>query len=122
MALNIEDPDKYVGKDSFTTFALGFRPFFLLAGFSALLLILFWFLQLTGKISVSGYYTPTGWHAHEMLFGYTLAAVAGFFLTVVPNWTRASAQKGPVLMLLAALWVLGRVVMWGQGLWADALP
>jgi len=108
MALNIEDPDKYVSKDSFTPFALGFRPFFLLAGFSALLLILFWFLQLTGKISISGYYTPTGWHAHEMLFGYTSAVIAGFLLTAAGNWTGIKMINGWRLVLLTVVFLSGR--------------
>lgn len=108
MALNIEDPDKYVSKDSYAPFALGFRPFFLLAGISAPLLILLWFLQLTGKISVSGYYTPTGWHAHEMLFGYTAAVIAGFLLTAAGNWTGIKMINGWRLVLLTVVFLLGR--------------
>ena len=108
MALNIEDPDKYVSKDSYAPFALGFRPFFLLAGFSAVLLILLWFLQLTGNVSVSGYYTPTGWHAHEMLFGYTAAVVAGFLLTAAGNWTGIKMIRGWRLMLLTVVFLAGR--------------
>lgn len=108
MALNIEDPDKYVSKDSYAPFALGFRPFFLLAGFSAVLLIMLWFLQLTGQISISGYYTPTGWHAHEMLFGYSAAVVAGFILTAAGNWTGIKMIRGWRLMLLTAVFLAGR--------------
>ena len=108
MALNIDDPDKYVSKDSFTPFALGFRPFFLLAGVSAPLLMLLWFFQLTGKISVSGYYTPTGWHAHEMLFGYTAAVVAGFLLTAAGNWTGIKMIRGWRLVLLTLVFLAGR--------------
>jgi uncharacterized protein involved in response to NO len=108
MALNIEDPDKYVSKDSYAPFALGFRPFFLLAGFSAVLLILLWFLQLSGQISISGYYTPTGWHAHEMLFGYSAAVVAGFILTAAGNWTGIKMIRGWRLMLLTAVFLAGR--------------
>lgn len=108
MALNIEDPEKYVSKDSYAPFALGFRPFFLLAGFSAVLLIILWFLQLSGKISVSGYYTPTGWHAHEMLFGYTAAVIAGFLLTAAGNWTGIKMINGWRLMLLTVVFLAGR--------------
>ena len=54
MALNIDDPDTHVSKDSYAPFALGFRPFFLLAGFSAVLLIFLWLMQLLGTVSVSG--------------------------------------------------------------------
>lgn len=109
MALNIEDPDKQVSKDSFVPFALGFRPFFLLAGLSAVLLILLWFLQLTGKVTVSGYYTPTGWHAHEMLFGYTVAVISGFLLTAAGNWTGIKIVNGWRLMLLTVVFLAGRL-------------
>ncbi|MCW8900070.1 MAG: NnrS family protein [Gammaproteobacteria bacterium] len=108
MAFNIEDPDKYVSKNSYAPFALGFRPFFLLAGLSAVLLIFLWFLQLTGKISISGYYTPTGWHAHEMLFGYTAAVIAGFLLTAAGNWTGIKMINGWRLMLLTIVFLAGR--------------
>ena len=108
MALNIDDPDKYVSKDSFTPFALGFRPFFLLAAVSAPLLILLWLFQLTGKVSVSGYYTPTGWHAHEMLFGYAAAVIAGFLLTAAGNWTGAKMIRGWRLALLSVVFLAGR--------------
>ena len=110
MALNIDDPDTHISKDSFTPFALGFRPFFILAAISALLLILLWFFQLTGRISVSGYYTPTGWHAHEMLFGYTAAVIAGFLLTAVGNWTGIKMISGWRLILLSIVFLAGRVI------------
>ncbi len=96
-------------------FSFGFRPFFLLAGLFAVVAIGAWILAYTGKVDLGLRTSPALWHAHEMLFGYTSAAMAGFFLTVVPNWTRVQAKKGPVLIVFAALWLLGRVVMWGQG-------
>ena len=64
-------------------FALGFRPFYLLAGAYAALSVPLWALQYSGAL-------PAGnplWHAHEMLFGYTFAVIAGFLLTAVRNWT-----------------------------------
>ena len=108
MALNIEDPEKYAAKNSFALFALGFRPFFLLAAFSAPLLILLWIMQLLGNVSISGYYTPTGWHAHEMLFGYTAAVIAGFLLTAAGNWTGIKMINGWRLILLTIVFLLGR--------------
>jgi uncharacterized protein involved in response to NO len=50
------------------------------------------------------------WHAHEMLFGYISAAIGGFFLTAVPNWTGARPVSGRALMMLSGLWLAGRVV------------
>ena len=108
MALNIEDPDTHVSKDSYVPFASGFRPFFLLAGFSAPLLIFLWIMQLLGKISVSGYYTTTGWHAHEMLFGYVAAVIAGFLLTAAGNWTGIKMINGWRLIFLTLIFLSGR--------------
>ena len=114
--LRIEDPSATpptpVG--GFALFNYGFRPFFFAAGLFAVLGVGVWLLMYTGQVDLGLVEVPQRWHAHEMLFGYTMAAVAGFFLTVVPNWTSASAQKGPMLMVLAALWLLGRVFMWAQ--------
>ena len=118
--VRIEDPFAQpataVGK--FALFNLGFRVFFFVAGLFAVVSVGAWLFMYTGQIELGLTDVPARWHAHEMLFGYTMAVVAGFFLTVVPNWTRAKAQKGPILMALSALWVLGRVVEWNQ----DILP
>jgi uncharacterized protein involved in response to NO len=114
--LNIEDPRSPAPAPlgGLALFNFGFRPFFLAAGLFAVLSIGVWLLQYAGHADLGLMSTPALWHAHEMLFGYSMAAVAGFFLTVVPNWTRAKAQKGPVLIVLAVLWLLGRVAMWSQ--------
>ena len=50
-------------------------------------------------------------HAHEMLFGYTTAIIAGFLLTAVRNWTHELTVSGMPLMALVALWVCGRVLV-----------
>lgn len=106
MPVQIEDPD--CNNKIFSLFALGFRPFFLLAALAASSLIVLWLLQLSGKISLSGYYTPTGWHAHEMLFGYTVAVIAGFLLTAAGNWTGVKIINGWRLALLSIIFLLGR--------------
>ncbi len=54
---------------------------------------------------------PFTWHAHEMLFGYTIAIIAGFFLTAVPNWTGTAPVRGAMLVLLTATWLAGRVAV-----------
>lgn len=108
MVLNIEDPDNNVDKNTFALFALGFRPFFLFAAFFAPVLIALWLLQLSGGISISGYYSPAGWHAHEMLFGYTVAVIAGFLLTAAGNWTGIKMINGWRLVLLSIVFLLGR--------------
>lgn len=115
--VRIDDPfvEKPQPQGGFALFNFGFRPFFFFAGLFAVLSIGAWLSVYAGYSDLALSMSATTWHAHEMLYGYTLAAVAGFFLTVVPNWTRAKAQKGPVLMVLVGLWLLGRVLVWGQG-------
>lgn len=92
-------------------FNLGFRPFFLLAGVFATLIIPLWLAILTGLWPAPPYLGPVGWHAHEMLFGYTMAVVAGFLLTAVRNWTGLPTPTGPLLAGLALLWLTARVAL-----------
>ncbi len=94
----------------FALWQLGFRPFYLLAGAFASLSILLWVCQYTGHLAI-GYLRTPAWHSHEMLFGYTMAVVAGFLLTAVRNWTGLPTPSGAPLAALAALWVTGRVLM-----------
>ncbi len=49
------------------------------------------------------------WHVHEMLFGFAAAAVAGFLLTAIPNWTGRMPLQGVPLIVLASLWLAGRI-------------
>ncbi len=93
----------------FALFALGFRPFFLGAGVAALALMGLWLAVLAGHVSAPGYYPGTGWHAHEMLFGYVGAVIAGFLLTAVRNWTGMPTPAGARLAGLAGLWLAARV-------------
>ncbi len=94
----------------FALWNLGFRPFYLLASSYAALVVLYWALQYAGAIPAARARSPA-WHGHEMLFGYTLAVVAGFLLTAVRNWTSRPTPSGVPLMLLAALWVAGRMLV-----------
>lgn len=90
-------------------FSYGFRPFFLLAGWYALIGIGAWlWVYSTGAAWSSGL-PAAQWHAHEMLFGFVVAAIAGFMLTAVPSWTGSRGFGGRPLVLLTALWLLGRI-------------
>lgn len=89
----------------------GFRPFFLLAAAFALLAMIAWIGALTFGWDVGGSYGALNWHAHEMLFGYTSAALAGFMLTAIPNWTGRLPVSGLRLLGLVALWLAGRAAM-----------
>jgi uncharacterized protein involved in response to NO len=90
--------------------ALGFRPFFLLAGISAVLLIGLWLLNFNHEYILANQYGPAIWHSHEMLFGYTTAVIAGFLLTAVRNWTGINTLNHGPLAGLATLWLAGRVL------------
>ena len=86
----------------------GFRPFFLLGALWAALAMLLWVFMLTGRDVLPTAFDAVSWHAHEMLFGYLGAVMAGFLLTAVPNWTGRLPVTGWPLLGLATLWVLGR--------------
>ena len=55
----------------------GFPTVFLLAALSALALFALWPFS-GGALALLAHYDPVSWHAHEMLFGYSVAVIAGF--------------------------------------------
>jgi len=87
----------------------GFRPFFFLAALDAGLAIPVWLRAYFGGYDVGGPFGGMQWHAHEMLFGYLAAVIAGFVLTAIPNWTGRLPLSGMPLLLLVGLWLAGRV-------------
>ncbi len=90
---------------------LGFRPFFLAAGLYALVGMLLWTaLYSFNWQGLHSDYPSTTWHAHEMVFGYAAAVVAGFLLTAIKNWTGLQTLNGTPLLLLAGLWLAARVL------------
>ena len=89
----------------------GFRPFFFGAAVWALLAMALWVPMLSGHLMLPTAFDPVSWHAHEFLFGYLGAVVAGFLLTAVPNWTGRLPIVGWWLGMLAGLWLVGRVVV-----------
>ena len=90
----------------FALFELGFRPFYLLAGAYAALSVAFWGLEYAGWLPGPGLL----WHAHEMLFGYTFAVITGFLFTAVRNWTALPTPSGAHLAVIAALWLMARIL------------
>lgn len=115
-------PPAVVRAGSISAFlALGFRPFFLLAGLTAVLTMASWIGWLAihgrgGTVTGSTTHFPALlWHGHEMVYGYVPAVIAGFFLTAMPNWTGLPAIRGRALAGLVALWLAGRAVVWAGG-------
>ncbi|WP_259780211.1 NnrS family protein [Aestuariispira ectoiniformans] len=101
-----------------TLFSFGFRPFFLAVGIYAPLVLILWIAYIAFGLPVPLPEQAVLWHAHEMLFGVVVAALAGFILTAITNWTNAAPLKGRALMALFALWLAGRAAVFAF----DALP
>jgi uncharacterized protein involved in response to NO len=89
----------------------GFRPFFLLGAVYAGLGILIWLPLFFGNLSIPTAFSPLDWHVHEMLYGYLPAAMTGFLLTAIPNWTGRLPLQGAELAVLVAVWIAGRVAV-----------
>ena len=89
---------------------LGFRPFYLLASLFAALSVALWAAQYSGRLP-GAYLAGSVWHAHEMLFGYTMPVIAGFLFTAVRNWTQRPTPHGPLLAAFALLWIAGRILV-----------
>ena len=94
----------------------GFRPFFLLGAVWAALAMMLWVFMLAGALSLPTRFDPVSWHAHEFLFGYLGAIIAGFVLTAVPNWTGRLPVVGWSLGGLVLLWAAGRAAVLMSGL------
>jgi uncharacterized protein involved in response to NO len=94
----------------------GFRPFFLGAATWAVIAIGLWLVELTGAIDLPTGFEPVAWHRHEMLFGFVGAAVCGFLLTAIPNWTGRLPIAGKPLLALFGLWAAARAAVLVSGL------
>jgi uncharacterized protein involved in response to NO len=120
MLVPLEPATQRVDPSRFALFDLGFRPFYLLAGVYAALAVPLWALQYAGWLPGANIL----WHAHEMIFGYAFAVIAGFLLTAVRAWTGRATPTGALLGAIAALWLLARVLAFVSlpiAAWAGAL-
>jgi len=70
-----------------------------------------WVLTLRGTIELPTAFSPVAWHFHEFLFGFVVAAIAGFLLTAIPNWTGRLPLQGWPLGGLVLLWIAGRAAI-----------
>jgi len=86
-----------------------FRPFFIVAGIWATLTVPFWILNYFGIFTVADNFDILLWHQHEMLYGFIAAAITGFILTAIPNWTGRLPIKNKPLGFLVFLWIVGRI-------------
>lgn len=115
--LKIEEPrDKAVR--GWALWALGFRPFYLLAALQAALVVPLWALEFSGLLPVPALGSSVR-HAHEMVFGYSLAVIVGFLFTAGRSWSGQPTPTARPLMALAALWLLARVLVLTPWAWAS---
>jgi uncharacterized protein involved in response to NO len=102
-------------------FSYGFRPFFLLAAGWAVFAMLTLLVGFAVGAWPGDALPLVRWHAHEMVFGFIAASIAGFLLTAVPAWTGSRPICGPALAALAVLWLAGRAAM-SPGLGMQGTP
>ncbi len=110
--MQVSEPSLPSSKPTLPLSEIGFRPFFLGAGIYAVISVLIWLL-----VYSMGFHMPESsissmqWHAHEMIYGYSIAVIAGFLLTAVTNWTGVKTINGKPLLILASLWVAARIAL-----------
>ena len=101
-----------VKNDQVVLFNIGFRPFFLGAGIFSVITILAWTLVYSFQVSVSvGLISLFEWHAHQMIYGFSMAVIAGFLLTAIMNWTSIATLHGASLKTLFICWAIPRVLL-----------
>lgn len=92
-------------------FSYPFRIFFLSTGLIGVILIPAWLVVLwqvhPRVLAVPGLF----WHQHEMTVGFLNAAIAGFLLTAVCNWTNTEPVTGKRLLGLWLVWLAGRAAL-----------
>ncbi|MDI3512969.1 MAG: uncharacterized protein PWP40_198 [Rhodocyclaceae bacterium] len=115
--IRLDEPTtKRIPPDTFSLWALGFRPFYLLAALFAAIAVPVWAVAYSGAIELP--MPGIWWHAHEMIFGFAVAVIIGFLFTAGRNWTGLDTPTGKPLMVLAGVWLAGRLAMaFGSGAW-----
>ncbi|PCI20706.1 MAG: NnrS family protein [Piscirickettsiaceae bacterium] len=97
---------------NFSIFVLGFRPFFLAVGIFSFISMLLWLAMYQFGMMISlGRLASHYWHAHEMLYGFTMAAISGFLLTAIKNWTGEQTIQNYPLLILLLMWLAARICM-----------
>jgi len=69
-----------------------------------------WIAQYAGVLPAP-YVPGPAWHAHEMLFGYTLAVITGFLFTAGRNWSGQPTPTGATLAAFVLLWIAARILV-----------
>lgn len=103
--------------------ASAFRPFYFLAAPYAPLLVAIWLGAFLGLWNLPAGDLPLKLqHGHEFIFGFAAAIITGIVLTALPSWAGTEEIRGGRLMLLVALWLLGRIAVWASPWLPPPLP
>lgn len=114
--MKIAEPIDDTGSPWHALFSIGFRPFFLAAAIFSMVSMSLWMLIYSYGLPIANtQISAMQWHAHEMLYGYAMAVIAGFLLTAVRNWTGQTTVRGFPLMLLFLLWLIPRGLILLEG-------
>lgn len=92
-------------------FAYPFRVFFLSVGVFAVVMVPIWLCVMLHGLRLPAALPSLNWHQHEMVFGLLDAAIAGFLLTAVCNWTGTARLHGARLVALWGVWFSARLAM-----------
>lgn len=112
---------KHAAPAALPVFMCGFRPFFVLTAASAVVLMALWLLMLRGLLPASMLGGSVLWHGHELVFGFVTAAIAGFALTAIPEFTGTAPIGRAGLLRLTLLWLAARPAYALAGLWPSWL-
>lgn len=111
-----EPTTKKIPPETFSLWALGFRPFYLLAALFSAIAVPVWAMAFAGALQMP--MPAMWWHGHEMIFGFAAAVVIGFLLTAGQAWTGLKTPSGNALAGLVIVWLAGRLAMAvGAGWW-----
>ncbi|MDK9704146.1 MAG: NnrS family protein [Sulfuritalea sp.] len=102
--------------------ASAFRPFYLLGALYAPLLVAAWLGAFLGLWNLPSDQLLKLQHGHEFIFGFSAAIITGIVLTALPSWAGTEEILGGRLVLLAALWLAGRVAFWASSWLPAPLP
>ena len=115
--LEVQEPRPQPRPSGFVLLESGHRPFFLAAALYGTLAMPLWLVAWSGGADLSPW-----WHGHEMIFGFTAAAIGGFLMAAVPTWTSRPRLTGLPLAALVGLWIAGRLAVPFEGwAWIDLL-
>ncbi|WP_307833728.1 NnrS family protein [Azospirillum brasilense] len=92
----------------------GGGPFLLFGALHAAALAAVWVPWFLGLISPEMALPPSSWHAHEFLFGVVPAVIGGVLLTAAPSRTGHPPPAGWPLIMLLAVWIVGRLSLAGS--------